>query len=149
MRLNVRRALPAAICAGALLLSMGPAGAVTAPSATVKPAKALTNGKVVTVTWSNFNATKDKTIAIVECNSKVATDMEAACDTADVQLVNPGTASGHVKLTLRTGAIGTDGGTCGTSKADAKNCVVAVSGLTKKLTAVPKQNATVAIAFKP
>jgi hypothetical protein len=145
----LRRALPAAICAGALFVSAGTAGAAAKPSATVKPVKGLTNGKVVTVTWSNFNATKDKVIAVVQCNSMVATDMEAACNTADVQLVSPGTASGHVKLTLRTGAIGTDGGTCGTSKADAKNCVVAVSGLNKKLAAVPNQNATVAIAFKP
>jgi len=147
MRLNVRRALPAAVCAGVLALSAGTAGAA-GPSVTAKPNKGLTNGESVTVTFKGFNARKDKYIAVVQCNNMVQTDQQAACDTADAQVV-AGAASGTVHLTVRTGAIGTDGQTCGTSKKDAKNCLVAVSGLTKKLAAVTGQNATVAIAFKP
>jgi Neocarzinostatin family len=147
MRRNVRRALPAAFCAGALLLSAGTAGAAT-PAATAKPTKGLTNGKVVTVKWTGFNATKDKVIAIVQCNNKVTTDMEAACDTSNPVLISPGTASGTAKITVHTGAIGTDGGTCGTTKKDAKNCLIALSGLNAKLKAVPNQNATIPIVFK-
>lgn len=145
--LKLRRALPSAICAGALFLSVGTAGAA-GPKATVKPAKNLTNGKVVTVKFSGFNAKKDKIIAIVQCTTKVEKLGEAACDTADVQLVSPGTKSGTVQLTVRTGKIGTKGGKCGTTAANADKCLVAVTGLDKKLNPVPDQNATVPISFK-
>jgi hypothetical protein len=140
-----RLSLSAAVCAGALLISTGAAGA-SGPSATAKPSTGLKNGRVVTVKWAGFGAAKSAFVAVVECNNNVATDGQAACDTADA-VIQPAAAKGSAKLTVKTGAIGTDGGTCGTSSDDASNCLIAVSGLNKKLGPVKNQNAVVPITF--
>jgi hypothetical protein len=147
MRVNLRRALPAAVFAGAMVLSAVPAGAAT-PSATGKPTTKLTNGKVVTVKWKGFNAKKDKVIAIVECTKKVTTLGQDACDVNNPVLVSPGTASGTKTITVHTGKIGTKGGKCGTTAKDAGNCLIALSGLDAGLMAVDGQNATIPITFK-
>jgi neocarzinostatin family protein len=147
MRVNVRRALPAAVFAGALVLSAVPAGAAV-PSATVKPSTKLTNGKVVTVKWTGFNARKDKIIAIVQCTKKVTTLGQDACDVNNPVLISPGTKAGTTTFTVHTGKIGTKGGTCGTTAANANKCLIAVTGLDAGLMPVTDQNATVPISFK-
>jgi hypothetical protein len=146
MRVNVRRALPAAIFAGALVLSAVPAGAAV-PSATVKPSTKLTNGKAVTVKWKGFNAKKDAAIAIVQCTKKVTTLGQDACDIGHAVLV-AGAKTGTAQYTVHTGKIGTKGGKCGTTAANANSCLIAITGLDGAVTPVDGQNATVPISFK-
>jgi Neocarzinostatin family len=141
-----RLALPAALSAASLFMSAGTAGAGT-PSATVKPSRKLTNGQTVTVNFKGFNAKKDESIEVVQCNYKLGTAGFGACDLNDAQVVVPGTKSGTVQLTVHTGAIGTNGVTCGTTRSDAKNCLVEVAGI-KGHFLVPGQAAGAPIAFK-
>lgn len=127
----------------AMALSLAaPAGADA--RATVTPDTGLTNGQRVKVKWVAMHlrhATDG--VWIAECNASFPTDSWSACT-----LLGEGARAEHgrVKVRVRTGAIGTDGGTCGTSAND-QQCVIVVYGGDATGTALTGSDAVVPITF--
>jgi hypothetical protein len=117
-----------------------PAGA-TAGIATAKatPRLALVDGQTVRVNWTGFTGDRKKFfpgVDAVECTR----DLDVAalhrsvgenatlptyCDMS-TEVSAPNTNRGSVNFTVVTGAVGTRGETCGTSRADRNNCEVLV-----------------------
>jgi hypothetical protein len=120
----------------------------TAPSATVRPNQRLTNGQSVKVAWRNFESPKDKYIAITQC-TRASNDGNAAHCDADNAVVVAAAKAGSASFTVETGAIGTLGETCGTSRSDRDNCLIGVVGLNRRLAPVTGQHTSVPIAFTP
>ena len=121
---HVRRILTAVVCAGALLGSGSPVGAAT-PSVTVKPARNLTDGQQVSITWAGFHPKMDASLAILECDLNGDNTVVNSC--GNVVLMQPATRSGSVKYTVHTGKIA-NLGSCGTTKRDRK-CIIEMAGV--------------------
>jgi LPXTG-motif cell wall-anchored protein len=96
----------------ATLLLAGPAMASSSPSISVSPSSGLTSGKSVTVNLSGFTA--NASIAVIQCSPLVATQGQAACNTAGVKLLSAGsTGAATTTLSVVTGQVGTaSGSTC-------------------------------------
>jgi hypothetical protein len=130
----------AALAVGILTVSM-PAGAAT--KVKVSPNKNLTNGKTVKVSGTGF--TPGDSVFIVQCVIGDTSTTGSGCNIGNVVAVtvsSKGTFK-NVPFTVVTGAIGTDGGTCGTSKTDEKKCDISVG------TPQATDTGTAPIAFKP
>ena len=97
--------------------------AVAVPTITVSPATGLKNGTKVTITGSGFAA--GDSLFAVQC---VATATSAAgCNTVGATPITAN-ADGTLPSTTFTVATGTIGsGACGTTTANAKNCVITVA----------------------
>ncbi len=108
---------------GTGVLTGAAANAAGTPKLKVSPAGGLSNGTVVQVSGSHF--TPGDSIYVVQCITADKSTTGSGCDLHNiVGPETPGTKGswGPVSFTVHTGAIGTDGGTCGTTKADAKAC---------------------------
>ena len=104
-------------------ISAAPAGATRPPAVRVTPHGHLVGGQQVTVKWKRFSNTAHPLLmTIEECNPLYATDGLAACAGIGGTAYS---ASGSQAVTVMTGPVGQDGGTCGTSVADAK-CTILV-----------------------
>lgn len=90
--------------------------------AKVTPAKQLTNGQEVTVTWSGY--TPGKAVSILQCNpSSRSLANGAGCDYANARLLQPNpTGEGSVTMTVVTGPVGD-----GVCDADHPGCVIIVN----------------------
>ena len=102
------------------------ASAAGKPSIKVSPAKGLKNNQSIQISGSGF--TPKDSLYIVQC--LVTAKGQADCNTAGAV---PTTVDASGKFTktafvVVTGKIGTK--TCGTSKADAKNCDISVGNIT-------------------
>lgn len=74
--------------------------------ASVTPAKQLTNGQQVTVTWKGY--TPGQAVSVLQCNggNRDLSD-SAACDYANAKLLQPNpTGDGSVTMTVITGTVG-------------------------------------------
>ncbi|HVC70430.1 MAG TPA: neocarzinostatin apoprotein domain-containing protein [Acidimicrobiales bacterium] len=101
-----------------------PASAKKAPKPKLvyTPKKPLVNGTVVTVSGSGFTA--NDSLYVGQCVTADQSLTGGGCNINGFQPVTvsgTGTFSG-VQVTLITGQIGVDPGTCGTTKQDAKAC---------------------------
>jgi hypothetical protein len=129
-----------AAAAGASSHSAGP------PTAFARPHRALRNGQPVSVHWHRFNTRKDTYVGIEECTKAGLIDGNSAhCDGIEGTLRDG--RRGVAPLTVSAGTIGSMGETCGTSHADANNCVIIVVGLTASLTPVARQFVAIPINF--
>jgi hypothetical protein len=130
---------------GSVAMALSFAAAAGADSrATVTPSTGLANGQRVKVKWVAMHlrhATDG--IWIAECNASFPTDSWSACT-----LLGEGARAEHgtVKVRVRAGAVGTDGGTCGTSSAD-QQCVIVAYGGDATGTALTGGDAVVPISF--
>ncbi len=97
----------------------------TTPSVTVSKNSGLKNGQTVTVTGSGF--TPGDSVYAVEC-LKGATG-QSSCDltTATAITVNTDGTLPSTSFKVVTGAVAS--GTCGTTAANARNCVIAVANI--------------------
>jgi hypothetical protein len=112
-----------------ILLSMAAAPAGASATVTVAPSTHLTNGEQVTVTWFGMHAGhRTVGISISECNTAFSADSWNAC--TFLASAAPSTA-GNFQVNVVTGAVGTDGGTCGTSSAD-RRCLIVVYPVDKE-----------------
>ncbi|HVB51170.1 MAG TPA: neocarzinostatin apoprotein domain-containing protein [Acidimicrobiales bacterium] len=96
------------------------------PSVTATPATGLKNGDSVTITGSDFTA--GLSVYAIECLASATG--QAGCDVATATPITVG-ADGTLPSTtfkVATGTIGT--GTCGTTAANAKDCVINVATVT-------------------
>jgi hypothetical protein len=114
--------------AGLTLGTTVPASAKTkAPSMKYTPKSKLGNGSVVEVTGKNFPVGAQ--LYVVQCVTADQSLTGGGCNIDGAQgpeTVGSNGSWGPVALTLKTGQIGTDPGTCGTTKTDAKACSVSV-----------------------
>jgi hypothetical protein len=117
-RRQLQAAVGAAIVAiglGASALGASASSQVTQANATASPSFNLTNGEKIWVSGSGFpksTTNNQVSIAIVECNSKVATQGSNACDIAHV-VITHSTVTGRVAARayiVRTGTIGSGTG---------------------------------------
>jgi hypothetical protein len=112
--------------AGALV-TITDASAVTGPKVVVSPSTNLRNGEVVHVTGSGFKA--GDTVYFVECLAKAKG--QSGCLVNGIPPFATITATGRLPRTsfkVVTGKVGSGSGagTCGTTKANVKNCAVSV-----------------------
>jgi hypothetical protein len=115
---------------GTVLMSLSMTAPVGASvSVTVSPNTRLTNMELVDVAWSGVHVGhRTKGTSISECNTSFSVDSWSAC----TFLASAAPASvGSFQVNVLTGAIGTDGGTCGTSAADRK-CLIVVYPVNKE-----------------
>ena len=108
---------------GGGLLSAAPASAAGPPKLKVAPSGGLTNGTVVKVSGTHF--APGDSVFVVQCIAADTSTTGSGCDLTNIvgpETPNAKGAWGPVSFTVHSGAIGTDGGTCGTTKADAKSC---------------------------
>lgn len=107
--------------------------------ATASPTTDLTNGTVVTVTWTGFTPGKD--ITIVQCGpeNRELTD-SSACDFAHGLLLRPNpTGEGSLPLVITEGAVGTS-----TCDATHTGCFILVDNASSN---VPADNVFIPISF--
>jgi Neocarzinostatin family len=101
-----------------------PASAAS-PKLKVAPKSKLSNGSVVTVSGKGFTAGG---VYILECVVGETSTTGSGCNINN--LVQATISSKGVlpptQFTVKTGAIGTQGGTCGTTKANEADCAVSV-----------------------
>ena len=102
------------------------AGAASGPKLKVAPAKNLTNGQSVTVSGKGFAQGQ---VFIIECVIGETSTSGSGCNISG--LVGPETINSKGDLpatpfTVVTGSIGTQGGICGTTKSNIKDCDVSV-----------------------
>ncbi len=97
----------------------------TTPSVSVSPATGLKNGSKVSVTGSGF--TPGDSVYVVECLAGATG--QSSCDIANAVAitVNSDGSLPTTTFTVATGAIAS--GTCGTTAANAKGCIVAVANI--------------------
>jgi hypothetical protein len=120
-------AVAAGMLVGGLMVSSLPANAkaAKAPKLKVSPKSNITNDQSVAVSGSHF--TPGDQVFLVECvigeTSTTGSGCNIAGDVGPESVSSTGTW-GPVQFKLVTGAIGTQGGTCGTTKANAKACAV-------------------------
>ena len=97
----------------------------TTPSVTVSKTSGLKNGQSVTVTGSGF--TPGDSVYVIECLKGASG--QAGCDltTATAVTVNSDGTLPSTSFKVVTGAVAT--GTCGTTAANAHNCVIAVANI--------------------
>ena len=142
---KLRYAIPAAAMAIGLMTGGGSAYAAT-PSAKATPSRHLTNGQSVTVSWRGFGNRNDRYLAITQCTKASSDGNPAHCDGAHLVVV-PAARKGSASYTVHTGAIGTLGETCGTSRTDAGNCLIGVVAFDANLVTVAGQASSTAIRF--
>jgi hypothetical protein len=126
--MNVQRSAKflAALGLGSLLLLSAPiAGAAKAkPHLVVTPSGSVKNNQVVKVRGVGF--TPGDTIYLTEClanaTSSAGCNVATATPITGTGKVNAKGAFGWTKFKIVSGTIGT--GTCGTKKADLKNCAI-------------------------
>jgi len=141
---KIRFAVATAACAGMLMVNAAGAWAAGTPRASVKPTHKLADAQSVTVAWHAFSG-KDKFITITECNKAFLTGGSLThCDVARATTVT-GAKAGSGSFTVHTGTIGDQ--TCGTSKTDKDNCVIAVTGADASHVLIAGQSSTAAIGF--
>jgi hypothetical protein len=122
-------AIAAGMLVGGLMVSSLPANAkaTPAPKLKVSPKSKLTNGSSVTVSGTHF--APDDAVFIVECvvgeTSTTGSGCNIAGDDGPISVSSKGTF-GPTPFKVITGAVGTLGGICGTTKANAKDCAVSV-----------------------
>jgi hypothetical protein len=119
--------IAAGMLVGGVLVSSVPATAkaTPAPKLKVSPKSKLTNGEMVAVSGTHF--TPGDSIFLVECVIGETSTTGSGCDIAgDVgpESVSTKGTWGPVQFKVVTGAVGTQGGMCGTTKANAKDCAV-------------------------
>jgi hypothetical protein len=119
-------AVAAGMLVGGLMVSSLPANAkASTPKLKVSPKSNLTNGESVAVSGSHF--TPGDQSFIIECvvgeTSTTGSGCNIAGDVGPESVSTKGTW-GPVQFKVATGAIGTLGGMCGTTKANAKACAV-------------------------
>jgi hypothetical protein len=120
-------AVAAGMLVGGLLVSSGPANAkaAAAPKLKVAPKSKLTNGEEVAVSGTHF--TPGDSIFVVECvvgeTSTTGSGCNVAGDLGPESVSTKGTW-GPVQFKVITGKVGTQGGICGTTKANEKDCAV-------------------------
>ena len=119
--------------AGLMLGTTVPASAKAAKAPSIKytPKGGLTNGSMVQVTGKNFPTSA--VLYVVQCVTADQSLTGGGCNIANdvaAGAVSSKGSWGPVTLTLKTGQIGKDPGTCGTTKADAKACSVSVGTAT-------------------
>ena len=124
-RLFMAAAGGAVLLAG--LVSTAVPASAAGPKLTVKPTKNLTGGQTVSVSGKGF--TKGDQVYVIECVIGETSTSGSGCNISG--LVGPETISSKgvlskVSFTVQTGAIGSQGGTCGTSKANEKDCDISV-----------------------
>lgn len=90
--------------------------------AAVTPAKKLTNGQTVTVTWKGY--TPGKAVSILQCHGgNRDLSNSSACDYANAKLLQPNpTGEGSVTMTVVTGVVGD-----GVCDADHPGCFIVVN----------------------
>lgn len=117
--------LAGAILVGGMVTASLPASAKSSgsPKLTIKPSKNLTNGETVMVSGKGF--TPGDSVYVLECVLGETSTSGSGCNIGG--LVGPETISSKgvlptVSFTVETGAIGTQGGTCGTTSSNAKAC---------------------------
>ena len=125
-RYSVMVAAGGMLVAGLMVSSLpATAKATPAPKLKVSPASKLTNDEIVNVSGSHF--TPSDSIFIIECvvgeTSTTGTGCNIAGDIGPETVSSKGTW-GPVQFKVLTGAIGTQGGMCGTTTANAKDCAV-------------------------
>jgi len=108
------------------------------PKLTASPSKSLTNNASVSVSGTHFVAGDQ--IYVLQCVIGDTSPTGGGCDLNHINgpyTVTPTGTIGPVSVTVHTGAIGTDGGTCGTTKKDFKKCDISAgtSGGTDTATA--------------
>jgi len=121
-----------------VMVATAPAGA-SGPKLKATPKSNLTNGSVVAVSGKGF--TPGDNIYVVQCVTADQSLTGGGCNVAGAvgpETVSPKGTFGPVNLTMKTGQIGKDPGTCGTSKTDFAACSVsagnATGGDSKQLT---------------
>jgi hypothetical protein len=100
------------VVAGAFIVGMSSQAAFAlTPTVTVTPNTNLLNKQVVTVKGVNF-AKNVSPIYVVECNPKVTTQKQNACNLSGVVVTKSSATGvvGPVKFTVHTGTIGTGTG---------------------------------------
>jgi hypothetical protein len=126
----MRRISAVAVAVLTVGLTIGAVGTLSAsakkapkPKLSVSVTKALVNDQVVSVSGSNMTP-KDQ-IYVLECVIGETSTSGSGCNLNNLvgpETVTSGGTIGPVNLTVKTGPIGTQGGTCGTSKKDFKKC---------------------------
>jgi hypothetical protein len=110
--MNKRWTFRMLVVAGAFVVGMGSSAAFAlTPTIVVTPNTGLINLQKVKVTGKNF--APNKSLFVVECNPKVTTQKQLACDIKTGQfLTTKSSATGTVSVvfTIRTGIIGTGAG---------------------------------------
>jgi hypothetical protein len=125
MHRRVIFAFTGAALAASLLVVALPASAAT--KLKVSPSKNLTAGKTVKVSGTGF--TPGDGVYILQCIIGDNSDTGSGCNLNNLK--GPITISSKgvlatTEYTVSSGAIGTDGGTCGTTKANASACDISV-----------------------
>lgn len=113
-----------AVVMAGLMLSAIPASAA-GPTLKYTPKGGLTSGSVVQVSGKGFKPGDQ--IFVVQCVTADQSPTGGGCNVNGAVPAGTVTSKGKfgpVALTLKTGQIGKDSGTCGTTKADAKACSV-------------------------
>jgi hypothetical protein len=126
----MRRISAVAVAVLTVGLTIGAVGTLSAsakkapkPKLSVSVTKALVNDQVVSVSGSNMTP-KDQ-IYVLECVIGETSTSGSGCNLNNLvgpETVTSGGTIGPVNFTVKTGPIGTQGGTCGTSKKDFKKC---------------------------
>lgn len=114
--------VPLAMAGTAAVLALGAGAAWAAPSPSGTPSTNLKDGSTIAVKGTGFGPNTN--LFIVQCSGTAA----ESCDTARlVSTVSDAAGNVSAKLTVHTGAIGN-----GTCAAGSKNCIVAVTDLSKQ-----------------
>lgn len=117
-------AVAGAAVVAALVFAALPASAKSStPKLKVSPSKNLNNAQTVNVSGTGF--TPGDSVFVLQCVIGDTSTTGSGCNLSNLVPVTP-SSKGTFKttFTVSTGAIGTDGGTCGTSKSDAGDCAV-------------------------
>jgi len=119
-------AIAAGMLVGGLMVSSLPASAKATPTPKLKvsPKSKLTNGATVAVSGKGFKA--EDSIFLVECVVGETSTTGSGCNISSpvaVTVSSKGTW-GPVNFKVASGAVGTQGWMCGTTKANEKDCAV-------------------------
>ena len=132
MHRSLKYRIPAAV--GALLMlgvMVGTplASAAGSPALKVSPKSKLVNGSTVQVSGKHF--APGDSVFVLQCVTADQSLSGSGCNIANVVAVTISSKGtfGPVALKLKTGQIGSDTGTCGTSKTDAKACSVSAGNM--------------------
>jgi hypothetical protein len=126
----IRRISTVAVALLTVGITVGAVGTLSAsakkapkPKMTVSVTKDLTSNQTVQVSTSNM--TPGDKIYVLECVIGETSTSGSGCNLNNLvgpETVSSGGTVGPVNFTVKTGAIGTQGGTCGTGKKDFKKC---------------------------
>lgn len=134
MRVHQTLRFGVALALGSLFLAATPvvASAKESPRLFIAPSGALKAGQVIKVRGAGF--TPHDTVYLTECLAKAKN--ESGCDIPGIPpsvTINAKGAFGWTKFKVVSGTIGT--GTCGTKKANLKDCAISVGNAAGKDTA--------------